>query len=253
MLSAGELAEYPRCARTVALSTVCFVYACAVRDTHVFSTGVNETWRALCRFKSECRQKQSDFRQSDSAFVRLNCGARIATSSYVPRNGDVVRAPRDFVARGSLPWTSRRLKESAASGCRVDEASLQLRSLTSSTLCSGGVVRCRPTYDVVVDKVAVSLSLPRPPCDRTSRLKSRQADRGPLLSTCREPTAGIRPTLRFMLRCRSLCFCWPFQLPLFIFFQLLTCLSSKSLLIIDSLLIVDNNDLIYFSRQHFVE
>jgi len=168
MLSAGELAEYPRCARTVALSTVCFVYACAVRDTHVFSTGVNETWRALCRFKSECRQKQSDFRQSDSAFVRLNCGARIAASSYVPRNGDVVRAPRDFVARVSLPWTSRRLKESAASGCRVDEASLQLRSLTSSTLCSGGVVRCRPTYDDV-DKVAVSLSLPRPPCDPTSR------------------------------------------------------------------------------------
>ena len=168
----------------------------------------------------------------------------------MPRNGDVGRAPRDFVARGSLPWTSRRLKESAASGCRVDEASLQLRSLTSSTLCSGGVVRCRPTYDVVVDKVAVSLSLPRPPCDPTSRAAKPTVGR-----CCRRVVNRLPepPYATLDVALQVAVFPLAFSVAAVFFCQLLTWLSSNRLPSIDSLLIVDNNDLILFPRQHFVE
>jgi len=111
------------------------------------------------------------------------------------------------------------LKESTASGCCDDEAPL-LPSARPVPDDIADVVDaefgwCRTlSSDVVVDKVAATLS-------RLFEfdLKSCQIDRGPLLSTCRESAAKIRATLRFTLHCTSLCFCYPFQLPVFILFQ----------------------------------
>jgi len=116
---------------------------------------------------------------------------------------------------------------------------LESPSLTSSTLSSGGVLRYRPTYDDVADKVAV-----RPD------VQSRQVDRGPPSSTCREPAAEIR-AIRYASCCcvsvnrfscrRLFSFSWP-TLPNCCSYALITLWDrwfTTIVLIIDSLMFVD--------------
>lgn len=89
----------------------------------------------------------------------------------------VVPAPKDLIARGSLPSTSRCLKSALRVVAMLTRHQLLLvlfrfetLSLTSSTLSWGDVVTAaEPATSSSTSLVAVVL--PRPLCDRTSRAK----------------------------------------------------------------------------------
>jgi len=111
----------------------------------------------------------------------------------------VERWRRDFITKGSLPSTSRHVKESTASGCCDDEAP-RLPSARPVPDAIADVVDaefgwCRTlSSDVVVDKVAVTLSWLFDPTSRAAK--------STVVRCCRRVVNRLpRSALRYASRC----------------------------------------------------